>query len=108
MQKQLDDDKWNFDHLDELLADKEVPNDVKRDLAALKEKHTDLKEELDKKKKKVDESADKLQAFDEIMGTIDDWIKSEKDSPVEPMSNDPDVLKKTLKDLEVFLFPFSL
>ena len=102
MQRQLDDEKWNFDLFDELLADKEVPNDVKRDFAALKENHTDLKEDLDKKKKKVDESADKLQALDEIVGEIDNWIKNEEDLNVEAMSNDPDALKKTLKDLEVY------
>ena len=106
----MDDGNWNFDHLDELLSDEEVPNEVKRDIASLKEKHADMKDNLDKKRKELDETAGKLREFDEIIGKVDGWNRHVGSHPdfVEPISNNPDSLKKELKEVEVFAcFPFT-
>ena len=104
IRREMDDGNWNFDHLDELLSDEEVPNDVKRDIASLKDKHADMKDNLDKKKKKLDEAAEKLHEFDEIIGEVDEWTKQVESHPEfsEPIGDNPDVLKKELKEIEVF------
>ena len=99
----MDNDKWNFDYLDKLLADEEIPNDIKRDVAVLKENHTEMKEKLDRNKKKLGETVEKLQNFDEIIGKIDEWTKSTGDCAelLEPLSDNPDILKSKLKELKV-------
>lgn len=108
MQRRVDNDDWNFDYFDKLMDDDEIPDEVKKDVAAMKEKHAEVKDELDKKKKSIDETIDKAQQLNDIIDNVGQWAKNAGENPIlsESLSDKPDALKRKLKELQVFFVGF--
>lgn len=106
----MDNDDWNLDYFDDLMSDEDVPDEVKRDVAALKENHAEVKEKLDKKKKEIDEAMEKVKELDDVTDQVEQWVEDTSDYPalVEPVGDNPDVLKKKLKEIEVLWFSCSM
>ena len=90
------------------MSDDEVPQKVKRDVAAIKNKHAEMKDKVVKTMNGIDETISKIQEFNDIVDKVDEWTKVFSDLPelVQPLSDKPDVLKKKLKEVEVFTFEF--
>ena len=103
MIREVSNDDWNFDFMDELLEKDDIPDEVKKDVVDMKEKQDEVKERLKDKKKEVEEAIEKIKEFDDVIEKLKPWSEKARNSSClnEPISTQPDTLKKQLKEVEV-------
>ena len=99
-------DRWNMDYFDELMNEEDTPDEVKKDVAKVKEKQKELKDKLKKKQKDVKDAIEKIEQFNGVVNDLEPIAKEIRDSPAltEPISSKPTDMKKQVKKVEVTIF----
>ncbi len=106
----MDNDDWNFDYLDELMGKDEVPEEVKKDIAKVKEQHEEVKDKLLKKKKEIEDAKKKTEEFNGLIDNLRPAAEKIKSSPAlnEPIKTEPKAIRKQLKEVEVSIAFISM
>ena len=92
--------------MDDIIENSEVPDDVKKDAIRVKERQTEVKEGLYRKREELEKAKNKIAEFDEIRDGLMKWTEATRTDTLftEPIANNVEKLKQQLRSVEVLIW----